>query len=40
LATALFDLPRHLGHHSGGMVLSAGHLDEVVPLEPASMPGA
>jgi error-prone DNA polymerase len=39
LATALCDLPRHLGQHSGGMVLAAGRLDEVVPLEPASMPG-
>jgi error-prone DNA polymerase len=39
IATALLDLPRHLGQHSGGMVLSAGRLDEVVPLEPASMPG-
>jgi error-prone DNA polymerase len=33
------DLPRHLGQHSGGMVLARGCLDEVVPLEPASMPG-
>jgi error-prone DNA polymerase len=33
------NLPRHLGQHSGGMVLAAGRLDEVVPLEPASMPG-
>ncbi len=33
------DLPRHLGQHSGGMVLSRGRLDEVVPLENASMPG-
>lgn len=32
-------LPRHLGQHSGGMILSAGRLDEVVPLEPAAMPG-
>ncbi|MCC6764764.1 MAG: error-prone DNA polymerase [Deltaproteobacteria bacterium] len=32
-------LPRHLGQHSGGMVLAAGRLDEVVPLEPAAMPG-
>ena len=30
-------LPRHLGQHSGGMVLAAGRLDEVVPLEPAAM---
>ena len=33
------DLPRHLGQHSGGMVIAQGRLDEVVPLEPASMPG-
>ena len=33
------DLPRHLGQHSGGMVLCHGRLDEIVPLENASMPG-
>jgi error-prone DNA polymerase len=33
------DLPRHLGQHSGGMVICQGRLDEVVPLEPATMPG-
>ena len=33
------DLPRHLGQHSGGMVICQGRLDSVVPLEPASMPG-
>jgi error-prone DNA polymerase len=33
------DLPRHLGQHSGGMVLCQGRLDDVVPLENASMPG-
>jgi error-prone DNA polymerase len=33
------DLPRHLGQHSGGMVVARGALDEVVPLEPATMPG-
>ena len=33
------DLPRHLGQHSGGMVICQGRLDEVVPLEHASMPG-
>jgi len=32
-------LPRHLGQHSGGMVIAAGRLDEVVPVEPASMAG-
>ena len=39
LATSMINLPRHLGQHSGGMVIAANHLDEVVPLEPASMPG-
>ncbi len=32
-------LPRHLGQHSGGMVVCQGQLDSVVPLENASMPG-
>jgi error-prone DNA polymerase len=32
-------LPRHLGQHSGGMVVCQGQLDSVVPLEPATMPG-
>jgi error-prone DNA polymerase len=39
LWAAVQGLPRHLGQHSGGMVLCAGRLDEVVPLEPATMPG-
>jgi len=39
LCLAAQDLPRHLGQHSGGMVVCEGRLDCVVPLEPASMPG-
>src|SRR4051812_32816548 len=35
----MLDLPRHLGQHSGGMVICRGQLDAVVPLENASMPG-
>jgi error-prone DNA polymerase len=35
----LQDLPRHLGQHSGGMVICQGQLDSVVPLENATMPG-
>ena len=35
----MLDVPRHLGQHSGGMVISQGALSSVVPLEPASMPG-
>ncbi len=33
------NLPRHLGQHSGGMVICAGMLNHVVPIERASMPG-
>ncbi len=39
LCTQISGLPRHLGQHSGGMVICTGRLDEVVPLEPASMEG-
>ncbi|MBI1791793.1 MAG: error-prone DNA polymerase [Acidobacteria bacterium] len=39
LYLAVQDLPRHLGQHSGGMVICQGQLDAVVPLEPATMPG-
>ncbi|MFN2501355.1 MAG: DNA polymerase III subunit alpha [Pyrinomonadaceae bacterium] len=38
LYTRILDFPRHLGQHSGGMVISLGRLDGIVPLEPASMP--
>jgi error-prone DNA polymerase len=39
LCMSVQDLPRHLGQHSGGMVVCQGQLDSVVPLEPATMPG-
>jgi error-prone DNA polymerase len=39
LCVRLQDLPRHLGQHSGGMVICQGQLNHVVPLERASMPG-
>ena len=39
LCTRIQDLPRHLGQHSGGMVICQGQLNQVVPLERASMPG-
>ncbi len=39
LCLRISDLPRHLGQHSGGMVICQGQLDSVVPLEPAAMPG-
>nr|WP_309016937.1 error-prone DNA polymerase [Pelagicoccus sp. SDUM812003] len=39
LCQQILGMPRHLGQHSGGMVICQGSLDTVVPLEPASMPG-
>ncbi len=33
----ILDFPRHLGQHSGGMVVSWKRLDGIVPIEPASM---
>jgi error-prone DNA polymerase len=35
----IYSLPRHLGQHSGGMIICEGRLDGIVPLENASMPG-
>lgn len=32
-------LPRHLGQHSGGMIICQGQLNRFIPLENASMPG-
>ena len=39
LYQAVLDLPRHLGQHSGGLVICQDQLDSVVPLEQAAMPG-
>ncbi len=39
LTIRMLDLPRHLGQHSGGMIIAQGQLASVVPIEPASMPG-
>jgi error-prone DNA polymerase len=39
LCLRMKNLPRHLGQHSGGMVICAGMLNRVVPIERASMPG-
>src|ERR1051326_2470051 len=39
LCWGVMDFPRHLGQHSGGMVVCQGQLDSVVPLEPATMEG-
>jgi error-prone DNA polymerase len=35
----VMDFPRHLGQHSGGMIVCQGQLSSVVPLEPATMEG-
>jgi len=39
LCRQIQDLPRHLSQHSGGLIVAADHLDEVVPIQPARMPG-
>jgi error-prone DNA polymerase len=39
LCMRIQDLPRHLGQHSGGMVICQGQLNCIVPLERATMPG-
>lgn len=39
LYEAVLGLPRHLGQHSGGMIVCDHGLDAVVPLQPATMPG-
>jgi error-prone DNA polymerase len=36
---AVLGMPRHLGQHSGGMVVCDHGLDQVVPIQPATMPG-
>jgi error-prone DNA polymerase len=38
LCRAIRGLPRHLGQHSGGMIISRGKLPSIVPLENAAMP--
>ncbi|MGZ4983344.1 MAG: DNA polymerase III subunit alpha, partial [Chthoniobacterales bacterium] len=39
LYEAIYGLPRHLGQHSGGMIICQNRLSSFVPLENASMPG-
>ncbi len=39
LCLRMQDLPRHLGQHSGGMVICQGQLNRIVPIERASMAG-
>ncbi|MEO7098694.1 MAG: error-prone DNA polymerase [Luteolibacter sp.] len=35
---AVLGMPRHLGQHSGGIVICDNRLDAVVPIQPATMP--
>jgi error-prone DNA polymerase len=39
LYQSVLGMPRHLGQHSGGMIVCDHGLDSVVPLQPATMPG-
>lgn len=39
LATEILGFPRHLSQHVGGMVITQGKLDELVPVENAAMEG-
>ena len=39
LAGTLIGFPRHLSQHTGGMVMTRGSLDEVVPIDNAAMEG-
>lgn len=35
----LLSFPRHLGQHSGGIIICDSGLDAIVPIQPAAMPG-
>jgi error-prone DNA polymerase len=39
VAQTIKSFPRHLGQHTGGMILTDGRLDEISPIEPARMEG-
>ncbi len=39
LSRQIVDFPRHLGIHTGGMIISSRPLDASVPIEPATMDG-
>ena len=40
LVRKIQSLPRHLGQHSGGMVIAAQPLDEIAPLSRPRCPAA
>ncbi|MDP9365867.1 MAG: DNA polymerase III subunit alpha, partial [Chloroflexota bacterium] len=39
LADQLAGFPRHVSQHSGGMIISSSPLTDLVPIQPAAMPG-
>lgn len=39
LTAEIADLPRHIGQHSGGVIVATDPLDAIVPIQPAAMPG-
>jgi len=39
LCREIYDFPRHLSIHNGGMLISSCPLTEIVPMEKATMPG-
>jgi len=39
LVGSLVGFPRHLGQHVGGLVMTKGRLTDLVPIQPAAMPG-
>lgn len=39
LYCSVLGMPRHLGQHSGGIIICDNRLDAVVPIQPATMPG-
>ncbi len=39
ISREIVDFPRHLGIHTGGMIISSRPLDASVPIEPATMEG-
>ncbi len=39
LVGSIVGFPRHLGQHVGGMVMTRGRLTDLVPVQPATMPG-
>ncbi len=39
VTAGIADLPRHIGQHSGGVIVATDPLNAIVPIQPAAMPG-